>query len=201
MKPARFVVGLTGGIGSGKSAALAELRRLGTKTVDLDEIARAQAGSPRVRRALSRAFGPVAADRKALGALVFRSAAARRRLEKITHPPILKEMKARVAKNRGVVVVAVPLLFEKNLEKHFDATVLVACRPSAQVRRVVRRDGLSAAEVRRRIAAQLPLAAKRSRADLVVDNDETKAELRAKTRAVRAGLDLLYGGTPNGNAD
>lgn len=207
-KPKSFVVGLTGGIGSGKSTALEAFERLGAATVSLDRLAHEQARPGREGyKAVVKAFGRGVLDRAGridrarLGALAFRSAAARRKLERATHPLILREMKALVSRLRGVVVVDAPLLFEKDLAKHFDATVLVACRPAAQVRRVVRRDGLSPAEVRRRLKAQLPTERKRALADLTLDNDGTAAALRGKVRAAHAGLSLLYGGTPNGNPD
>ena len=207
MRPNRFVAGLTGGIGTGKSSALAEFERLGAATVSLDRIAHEQARPGREGfAAIVKTFGRgvVGADgkidRRALGARVFRSPAARRALERATHPAILREMDLLISKLRGVVVVDVPLLFEKNLQTRFDATLLVACAPAEQVRRVVRRDGLAPAEVRRRVRAQLPLETKRRRADFTLDNDGTPAGLRAKVRAVHAGIDLLYGGTPNGHA-
>ena len=107
----------------------------------------------------------------------------------------------RARRARGVVVVDAPLLFEKKLQSRFDATLLVACRPAEQARRVARRDGLAPAEVRRRLAAQWPLARKRALADAAIENDSTPAALRAQVRAWHAGLTLLHGGTPNGNAD
>jgi len=207
-KPRGFVVGLTGGIGTGKSTALAEFERLCAATVSLDQLAREQAKPGREGwRAIVRAFGRGALaadgtiDRRALGARVFRDAAARRRLERATHPPILREMERLVGRLKGVVVVDVPLLFEKGLQKRFDATVLVACPPAEQVRRVVRRDKFTAAEARRRIAAQWPLPRKRALADFTLDNDRSRKALSAEVRALHAGLSLLYGGTPNGNAD
>lgn len=207
-KPKSFVVGLTGGIGSGKTTALAEFERLGAATVSLDRIAREQARPGRDGfKAIVRAFGRGVLDgagridRAALGARVFRDAAARRKLERATHPAILREMTQLASRLRGVVVVDVPLLFEKGLARRFDATVLIACRPAQQVRRVVRRDGLSPAEARLRLKTQLPVEAKRARADLTLDNDGTPAALRGKVRAAYAGLALLYGGTPNGHAD
>lgn len=206
MRPARFVAALTGGIGSGKSTALAELRRLGAATVSLDEIARRQArpGGPG-HRAITRAFGRGVLgpggeiDRRALGERVFRDPAARRRLERAVHPAILREMRRAVRAARGVVVVDVPLLFEKGLQDGFDATLLVACPRAEQARRVARRDGLSAAEARRRVAAQWPMARKRALADYTLDNGGARAALRARVRALHAGLSLLYGGTPNGD--
>jgi len=207
-KPKRFVVGLTGGIGTGKSTVLAEFERLGASTVSLDQIAREQAKPGREGfKAIVKAFGPGVVgvdgvlDRRALGELVFRDRTALRRLDEAAHPSILREMERLIANLKGVVVVDVPLLFEKGLQDRFDATLAVLCAPAAQARRVARRDGLSPAEARLRMKAQWPLAEKRRLADVALDNDGTPAALRAKVRAVHAGLDLLYGGTPNGNAD
>lgn len=208
MKPKRFVVGLTGGIGTGKSTVLAEFEKAGASTLSLDQIAHEQARpGGDAYKAIVKAFGPevldgsLRIDRRKLGAKVFGSKAARTKLERVTHPLILKEAQKLISHLQGVVIVDVPLLFEARLGGLFDATLLVACRPAAQLKRVVRRDGLSAADARRRIAAQWPLARKRRLADFALDNDGTLADLRAKTRAVHAGLALLYGGTPNGNQD
>lgn len=99
----------------------------------------------------------------------------------------------------GVVVVDVPLLFEKKLQKYFDATVLISSDLAAQRRRVMKRDGLAPMEVRRRMRAQLSLAAKRRLADYTIDNDKTLSDLRRQVRRAHAGFSLLYGGTPNGN--
>lgn len=208
MKPKRFVVALTGGIGSGKSSALAQFKRCGAVTVSSDDVARAQARPGGVGyRAIVRAFGRgvVAAggliDRRALGAKVFRNVAARRRLERATHPFILREIERRVSAAKGVVVVDVPLLFEKNLQNRFDAVVVVACSPQEQERRVSRRDGLTPADVRRRMRAQWALSRKTRRADLTIVNDGSKVDLARKVRFAHRGLALLYGGTPNGNPD
>jgi dephospho-CoA kinase len=208
VRPQRFVAGLTGGIGTGKSSALAEFEKLGVPTLSLDRIAREQARPGRAaHRAIVRSFGrgvldaDGTIDRRALGAKVFGHAAARRRLERATHPLILREMERLLKAMKGLVVVDAPLLFEVGLRGRFDAALLVSCRPAAQLARVRRRDGLTAAEARRRIAAQWPLAKKRALADYVLDNDGTPAALRAKVRSAHAGLALLYGGTPNGNAD
>ena len=207
MRPKKFVVGLTGGIGTGKSSALDEFERAGAATVSLDQIAHEQARPGREGyRAIVRAFGKgILAegriDRRALGERVFKSPAALKKLERATHPIILREMVKLVDELKGVVVVDVPLLFEKKLQKRFDATMLISCRPAAQLRRVGRRDGFTIAEARRRVKAQMPLETKRRLADHTLDNDGTPSALRAKVRQVHAGLALLYGGTPHGNPD
>ncbi|HXT02406.1 MAG TPA: dephospho-CoA kinase [Elusimicrobiota bacterium] len=208
MRPKRFVVGLTGGIGTGKSSALAEFERAGASTLSLDQIAHEQAKPGREGyRAIVKAFGKNVVradgrlDRRGLGEIVFKSPAALRRLEKATHPSILREMERLVGSMEGVVVVDVPLLFEKKLRKHFDATVLISSDLAAQRRRVTKRDGLSPMEARRRMKAQLPLRAKRRLADYAIDNDTTLSQLQVKVRRLHSGLSLLFGGTPNGNSN
>ena len=207
-KPKNFVVGLTGGIGTGKSSALEEFERAGAATLSLDHIAHEQAKPGREGyKAIVRAFGKNVVradgriDRRALGEQVFKSPAALRKLEKATHPLILREMEKLVASMKGVVVVDVPLLFEKKLQGKFDATVLVSSDLAAQRRRVMKRDGFTPMEVRRRVKAQLPLAVKRGLADLTIDNDKDIAALRANVKRTCEGLHLLYGGLSHGNAD
>ncbi|MFI5361011.1 MAG: dephospho-CoA kinase [Elusimicrobiota bacterium] len=201
-------MGLTGGIGTGKSSALEEFRRAGAATVSLDKIAHEQARPGQAGyRAIVKAFGKSVVradgliDRRALGERVFKSPAALKKLEGATHPLILREMEKLVKEKKGVVMVDVPLLFEKKLQKHFDATILISCRPAAQLRRVLRRDGLSASDARRRVKAQLPLNEKRALADQTIDNDGSLFALRANILKTYNGLALLYGGTPNGNPD
>ena len=208
MRPKNFVVGLTGGIGTGKSSALAEFDKLGASTVSLDRIAHEQAKPGREGyRAIVKTFGQGILgpkgliDRRALGEKVFKSPAALKKLERTTHPIILREMERLVNAMKGVVVVDVPLLFEKKLQRHFDATILISCEPATQLRRVLKRDGFTLAEARRRVKAQLPLDRKRRLADHTIDNDKDLSALRANVNAVHAGLALLYGGTPNGHAD
>lgn len=194
-----LVVGLTGGIGTGKSLALAELARLGAKTVSLDGLAHglSRKGGP-LHRSIVRAFGRGILgaggeiDRGRLGDLAFRDPSARRRLERATHPGLLAEMRRRIRRARGgVVVVDVPLLFEKGLERRFDVTLAVACSPARQAARVRKRDGLSGAEVRRRMAAQLPSAEKERRADVVVPNDGSRHDFRRRLKAYYEALSLI----------
>ena len=143
MRPKNIAVGLTGGIGTGKSSALEAFARAGAVTISLDQIAHEQAKPGREGYgAIVRAFGKNIVgqngriDRRALGEKVFRSPAALKKLERATHPIILREMGRLVHSMKGVVVVDVPLLFEKKLQKNFDATILISCDLAAQRRRV-----------------------------------------------------------------
>lgn len=198
MRPKRLVVGLTGGIGTGKSTALSAFASLGTPTLSLDAVTH-ELSRPggrlwnAVKKAFPRFVDKNGIDRAKLGAHVFSHAAARRRLNAIAHPHILEEMERRLTRLKGVVVVDVPLLFEAGLRDRFDAAVLVASK--RQARRIMSRDGLSAAAARSRIEAQWSLARKRALSDVTLDNDGTIAALKKQVKHLNAGLQLLYGGT------
>lgn len=206
MTPTRFVVGLTGGIGTGKSSALKAFESLGAATVCLDRIAKEQAKPGREGyKAIVKAFGPCilkedkSINRALLGEVIFSDSRAKAGLERATHPLILKEMKRLIGKLKGLVVVDVPLLFEKNLQKNFDATMVIACKPEKQIKRIIKRDGLSSQEARLRVKAQMPLDEKRRMADVTIDNDKDIKRLRTNIRTYHEGLTLLLGGLPNGN--
>lgn len=194
-----LLVGLTGGIGTGKSLALGEFRRAGAQTLSLDEISRELSGPGGAAcRPVLRSFGPEVAgpdgglDREELGRRVFRSPRLRRRLERITHPLILREMGRRLRRLRGgVVVVDVPLLFEAGLERRFDLTVLVAASAGRQLARVMRRDRSSRSQARLRIRSQLPLSFKKLRSDVVVDNNGPKSLFRSRIRSYYQAFRLI----------
>lgn len=200
VKPRRLLVGLTGGIGSGKSTALKAFAARGVNTLSLDQIAREQAKPGNdAFKAIAKAFPRFVdhngnLDRARLGSHVFAHAAARRRLENITHPLALKEMNRLVSRMNGVVVVDVPLLYEAKLSHLFDVSVVVSTKN--QFKRVAKRDKLSKIEIARRLKAQLPSSVKEKLADIVIENDGTKLDLKKKVARLDAGLQLLYGGTP-----
>ncbi|HXK19867.1 MAG TPA: dephospho-CoA kinase [Polyangiaceae bacterium] len=185
------VFGLTGGIGSGKSRAAALLRERGVPVVDADELARevVAPGSSGLGQLLA-TFGPeiLAADgsldRKRLGTLVFADAELRKRLNAITHPLVRQLSQQRFAElERAGITLAgydVPLLFEVGLDAVFRPVVVVSASEAVQVERVMRRDGLDETAVRARISAQLPLEEKKRRADFVLENDGSPAELAAQ---------------------
>ncbi len=198
-KKRTFVVGLTGGFGSGKSSALREFSAAGADTMSLDAIAHklSRKGGP-CHRGVVRAFGRgVLAkngelDRKALGDVVFRDARKRRRLERATHPAILREMRRRIRASRKRLVVAdVPLLFERKLEDEFDATIVVSASRRRQIDRVRRRDGLKPAAIRRRLAAQMPLSRKKILADVVILNEGSLKQLRSRVNEYTRAFGLI----------
>jgi dephospho-CoA kinase len=190
-----FCVGLTGGIGSGKSVASDMFKALGAGVVDTDEISReltAPAGA--AIDAIRKRFGAefIAADggldRARMRRLVFGDVAAKGKLEAILHPLIRERMRADIAAAREPYVIAViPLLFETGVCLDLLQRVLVVdCEESAQVRRAAARSGLSAQEVRAIMAAQLARAERLKRADDVLDNSGDIEALRRQVEQLHA---------------
>lgn len=162
----------------GKSAAAQILERRGVPVIDTDLLARriVEPGQPALAE-IQRAFGNdiVAPDgqlrREELARIIFSNPAARQKLESITHPRIRelwgKQVELWRAQNRPVGIVVIPLLFETNAEKEFDATICVACSEVTQRKRLEER-GWSSEQIAQRIAAQLPIEKKIARADFVI---------------------------------
>ena len=174
-----LVVGLTGGIGSGKSAVAEAFAALGAPVVDADAIAHDLSAPGRVgHAAVVAAFGPAVLapdgtlDRATLRDRAFADPAFRAALEAALHPPIRDEIARRVAAWRAPYgILVVPLLLERGGAGALAGRVLVVdCPEDAQVRRVVRRSGLDPAQVRAIMATQLPRAERLARADDVLDN-------------------------------
>jgi dephospho-CoA kinase len=175
------VFGLTGGLGSGKSSVAAHYRARGLAVIDADALARSVVapGSPGLSE-ITAAFGRAmlqpdgSLDRARLARHVFGDAAARERLEQITHPRIQAlrdaEVAALAAAGEPLACYEVPLLFEKGLERGLRPVVVVVVPEELQIERAMRRDNAPEAQVRARLAAQLPLAEKARRADHVIDN-------------------------------
>lgn len=189
------VVGLTGGIGSGKSTVAAILRALGAVVIDADVLAREAVapGSPGLAEVVAR-FGPDildpdgALDCRALGRHVFKDAAARADLNAIVHPRVgqLAAERIQAARDAGapLVVYDVPLLYESGLEAGFEAVIVVYVDEATQRARVAARDQLPADEIEDRIRAQQPLADKAARAQHVIDNRGTPEATRAQVEAL-----------------
>lgn len=184
-----FCVGLTGGIGSGKSAASSLFGKLGAEVVDTDEISReltSPAGA--AIAAIRDRFGPEfiaedgSVDRARMRTRVFEDPAARKELEAILHPLIRERTRAAVSAARApYVIVVVPLLFETGASLDLVRRVLVVdCDENEQVRRAVARSGIAAGEIRRIMAAQLPRAERLKQADDVIDNGGSLDALRGQ---------------------
>jgi dephospho-CoA kinase len=193
------VVGLTGGIATGKSTFAALLRARGAPVIDADRLAREAVapGSPGLAEVVA-AFGPGvlgedgALDRKRMAARVFADPAARGRLEAVVHPRVRAAMQEELARlaaaGAGIAFYDVPLLFEAGREGDVDLTVVVWAPREVQLARLAARDGLSRAEAEARVAAQLPIDEKAARADVVVSNEGPAAELDARAGALLADL-------------
>jgi dephospho-CoA kinase len=190
-----FVVGLTGGIGSGKSAAAGEFERLGASVVDSDAIAHqltapGGAALEHIKALFGEAFISAggAMDREAMRQRVFSDPAAKRALEALLHPMIRGEAERRMAAARGpYVIYVVPLLVEGGDYRSRVDRVLVVDAPEAlQLERVRSRSGLPEREVRAIMAQQLPRAARLAAADDVIDNSGALDALRAQVAALHA---------------
>jgi len=192
---ARFVVGVTGGIGSGKSTVAELFRALGAVLVDTDAIAHELTlpGQPAVMQIAER-FGQelVAADgsldRAALRAKVFSDPVARRELENILHPMIRREADRRTREAHGpYVLLLVPLLAETGGYRNLVNRILVVdCDEGLQVQRTMQRSGLTEEQVRAIMRTQASRAARLALADDVIHNDGGVAELAPQVRALDA---------------
>lgn len=188
----RRIIGVTGGIGSGKSTAAAYLGSLGAYVFDADAVSRALlAFGGGCYDAVRTAFGTDilrtdgTIDRGALAKIVFTDEEARARLNGIVHPAVCealldgaREVLAHDA--QAVVVLDVPLLFECGLYRDTDENMLVYAADDVRIARVTARDGLTESQVRARMDAQMPQEEKRLLADVVIDNSGTLDELYAQ---------------------
>ncbi len=190
-------IGLTGGIGSGKSTAARILADHGAAVIDADEISRDLTGPgggalPALREAFGEGLVPRdgALDRGAMRALAFTDAAARARLEAILHPRIREETRRLLAAATGpYAVIVVPLLFESgSWAGTLERIVVVDCSEALQVERTVARSGLAADEVRRIMATQWPRWRRLQAADEVLWNGGGLEELRAQCGRLHARL-------------
>jgi dephospho-CoA kinase len=193
------VIGLTGGIASGKTTFADALRARGVPVVDADALARAAVapGTPALAE-IAREFGDGilapdgTLDRKKLGAVVFADASARRRLEAITHPAVRSAMAEETARlaaaGHALAFYDTPLLYEVGLDRMLDSVVVVWAPRDVQRARLQARDAIGAADAEVRLAAQLPIDEKAARADFVVENTGAPADLGPKADRLLADL-------------
>jgi dephospho-CoA kinase len=188
-------VGLTGGIGCGKSAVADLFRRLGVPVLDADEIARSlvEPGQPALSE-IAKAFGPQALDsgrlnRAWLRDKVFASAPDKQRLEAILHPRVYMAMAAQVTEmDTPYCILMVPLLLETGRRDFVDRLLVVDCPVETQIARVARRDGLAEGAVRRIIESQIARAERIAAADDLIENNDGLGPLESRV----AELHLRY---------
>lgn len=187
-----IVVGLTGGVATGKSTVAKMFKQRGAIVIDADELARevVKPDKPAWRQVV-KMFGKTVLNpdrtlnRRELGAVVFGNRTKLRQLEHIIHPRVAREQ-ARLTKQaaqkdpHAVVIYDVPLLFEVGIDKRVDTIIVVTADHETQIARLKKRNGLSRTEALRRMRNQMPMALKARKADFVLDGTESRSSLRAK---------------------
>ncbi len=203
-----LVVGLTGGIASGKSTVSSLFQELGVPVICADELAyeAVKLGAPALEE-IRREFGNAIIDnegrldRAAMARLVFHDSAQRKKLESIIHPRVSEEKDRRLEEFRhqghAVVVVDVPLLYESGWEKEFDLVIVVHVPRHVQEQRLVDRDGMTHEDARARLDAQMPIDEKRARADKIIDNTDSLHCTREQVELILNELRVAAGQTDN----
>jgi len=198
-----ILVGLTGGIATGKSTVANMFERCGAVVIDADALAHqvVEPGKP-AWRAIIETFGKAVLNpdrtlnRQALGAVVFRSRTKLRRLEQIIHPRVAREQ-ARLTRQaarkdpKAVVIYDVPLLYEAGIDKRVDTTIVVTADRETQIARLKKRNGFTRTEAIRRIRSQMPLKEKAAAADYLLDGTTTRPRLLALVKQLYRELRTL----------
>ena len=185
-----LLVGLTGGVATGKSTVATIFKQCGAVVIDADELARDVVKPGKAAwREIVNVFGTIVLNpdrtlnRRALGAIVFNNRSKLRRLERILHPRVEREQ-ARLTRQAArknpdaIAIYDVPLLFEAGVDKRVDKIIVVTADRETQIARLKKRNGLSRAEAIRRISSQMPLAKKIQRADHVLNGTLSRPSLR-----------------------
>lgn len=185
-----MIIGLTGGIASGKTTVSNQLKELGAEIIDADEIAFniLQKGEQAWQKVIDCFGEKILKDdqeinRSLLGKIIFNQPQARKKLEAITHPVIIAEIKRKIKSlkdKQKIIVLVAPLLYESNLDNLVDAVWVVFVEKKTQLKRLRQRDNLSVPEAKKRIEAQIPLIKKKEMADVVIVNEGTKQDLKIK---------------------
>ena len=198
-----ILVGLTGGVATGKSTVAKMFEQCGAAVIKADLLARqvVEPGKP-AWRAIVKLFGKTvlnqdrSLDRQALGSIVFCNRTKRRQLERIIHPRVAREQQRlvhRVAKRKphAVVIYEVPLLFEAGVDTRVDKIIVVTADRETQIARLKKRNRLTRAEAIRRISSQMPLAKKIQRADHVLNGTLPRPSLHRQVGQILKSLRLL----------
>jgi len=191
-----LIVGLTGGIASGKSTMADMFKKEGAYIIDIDIISRdvVKPGKPAWRDVVHIFGKEVLNDdqtlnRKKVGDIVFSDAEKRKKLEKIIHPRINAETLTEINEiakkdNQAIVIIDIPLLIETGKQDTVDKVVLVFTSPQGQIERLVKRDSLSLEDAHKRLAAQMPIENKKKYAHYIINNEEPFEEIQKKVKEV-----------------
>lgn len=202
-KDRTIVLGITGGIACGKSLVCQFFRELGATVLSADELARevVRPGEEAYKKVVAHFGKEILAadgniDRSRLAEKIFLVPAERQELNRITHPAIGHLADKRISELRQdpkvpLIIYEAPLLFEAKAEERVDLVLVVATTPEQQLERLMQRDKLSQAEASLRIAAQMPLAEKISRADILVENNAPPAETQTLIQQIFTELTTL----------
>lgn len=195
MKGNPVIIGLLGGIASGKSTVAGFLRNLGARVVDADRLAHEVLERPEVVQRLVGAFGPAVLDpgggvsRRMIGKIVFADGDALAKLNAIVHPKVREQIRSEIAAaTEQLVVLDAPLILEGELAQIVDVLVYVQSPQSARRHRATRRSGWTSEEHELRESRQASLKEKRRRAALVIENDGSLAELKEKVGKLHGEL-------------
>ncbi len=192
----KLVIGVTGGFGTGKSTVTRIFESLGAKIIDADKIARGllKTGTRTYKKILT-VFGKSilkengAIDRSKLAVIVFGNKKQLLKLNKITHPEVIKTIQQKIEGiSKGIVVLDIPLLFEAGLEYLADKIVVVSVNRQNQYGRLLKKASLDKIEIAKRINAQMPLSEKIRRADFIIDNDYSIGNTKKQVQKLRRKL-------------
>lgn len=197
-----ILIGLTGGIGCGKTEVAKIFQKLGAKVIDADRIGKEVVETlPDVMREIIKTFGPQfqnadgSLKRKELGSYIFEDEERKKKLNGIVHPHLWTRVKEEsdlaVQEGYKIVIVDAALVYETGLEKHFDKVIVVNSTIEHRIARILQRDHLSEEEIRNRINSQIPMEEKVRRADIIIDNNDSLDELhRATVKVYRRLADI-----------
>lgn len=201
----QFRVGLTGGIGTGKSTVAELFREIGVSVIDADVVARqvVEPGKPALERIVEHFGAEVIQnghlDRAVLKRRVFSRPEERKWLEQLLHPEILAEIALQARKTQGLYcLLVIPLLFETHYQDALDYIIVVDCDPALQKARVLSRDGISAALFDQMASAQMSAEEKRALADEVLINEGSTAVLEARVSEIHQRLLMRFSGPEGG---
>lgn len=195
------IIGLTGGIGSGKSTVSQMIRRAGIPVICADKYAREVVGPGRkAYKKIVKTFGKEilkknkTINRLKLGSIVFQSPGKRKILNKIVHPEVLRQMKQETKglKGKKPAIWDVPLLFEAGFDKMCGVIVLVDSPEKTRIKRLMKRDDLSQSEIKKRMASQMPMKKKRKKADYIIDNSGTIIKTKRQVEQLAKKLKIEY---------